>query len=81
MKNPTPEKEVKIYEGPETHLESMFIEEYLQSKGFSSIKGLCKLPEMEAKKILIEACKFAFLKLAEVESRVRLTNEIHYQEK
>jgi hypothetical protein len=81
MKTPTLQKDIPIYEGPETHLESMFIEEYLQTKGFSSIKELCNLTEAEAKKILIEACKFASLKLAEIESRVRLTNEIHYQEK
>lgn len=81
MKTPTTHKDIPIYEGPETHLESMFIEEYLQTKGYSSIKDLCHLTEAEAKKILIEACKFASLKLAEIESRVRLTHEIHYEEK
>ena len=81
MKTPTLQKDIPTYEGPETHLESMFIEEYLRSKGYSSIKELCNLTESEAKNILIGACRYASLKLAEIESRVRFGDEIHFQEK
>jgi hypothetical protein len=81
MKAATLQKDIPAYEGPETHLESMFIEEYLHTKGFLSIKELCNLTESEAKNILVGACRYASLKLAEIESRVRLGDEIHFQER
>ena len=67
--------------GSEASLEMVFIDEYLLSQGYSSIKDLCHLPEKEAKRLLIAACKFASLQLAEIESRARFTSEIHYEEK
>jgi len=81
MESPTLKKDAPTFGGPQAPLEMMFIDEYLQSKGFSSIKALCTLPENEAKKLLIDACKFASLKLAEIESRTKFKEEIHYQDK
>jgi hypothetical protein len=52
-----------------------------KSKGLSSIKELCKLPENEAKKLMIDSCRFASLKLAEIESRSQFKKEIHVQDK
>jgi len=68
------------FDGPQAPLETMFLDEYLQSKGFSSIKELFKLPENEAKKLMIDACRFASLKLAEIESRSQFKKEIHLED-
>ena len=62
-------------------LEMMLIDEYLQEKGYPSVKSLCKLEEHEAKRLMMEACRFASLKLAEIESRHEFRKEIHYEEK
>lgn len=61
---------------PESALERNLIREYLQSRGYS-IEDLHKLPEEEAKSLRREACRYAALKLAEVESRARFQREIH----
>ncbi|NOH03444.1 MAG: hypothetical protein HND47_16535 [Chloroflexi bacterium] len=74
---PTLKEPVPGFDGPQAPLEAMFLDEFLQSKGFSSIKDLYKLPEDEAKKLLMEACRYASLKLAEIESRARFKKEIH----
>lgn len=69
--------DVPEFEGPEAALESMLIDDYLRQHGFTSIKDLCKLPVDEAKRIMIESCRYASLKLAEVESRDTFQREIH----
>lgn len=79
MKSPTYE-DASGYEGPESRLEMMLIDEYLQSQGYASIKELCHLPEDEVKKLMIAACRFASLNLAEVESRAQFKKEIHNEE-
>jgi hypothetical protein len=81
MKSPTRKEDASEFDGPQAPLEMMLIEEYLQTQGFSSIKDLCHLPEEEAKKLLIAACRFAALNLAEIESRAKFRREIHYEEK
>lgn len=77
MKSDLLEDEDFIFEGPESALERMLIESYLKDKGFASIKELSKLPKDEAKKLMMEACKYASLKLAEVESTDRFQKDIH----
>lgn len=64
-----------VKEGPQAAIEKELIEQYLQSKGYS-FKELCKLPEDEAKALMIEACKYASLKLAQVESTARFRETI-----
>lgn len=81
MKSLKLEKDAPAFNGPQAPLETMFIDEYLQSKGFSSIKELCNLPENEAKKLLIDACRFASLKLAEIESKAKFRGEMHFKDK
>jgi len=71
------EDEDTVFEGPESALEKMLIESCLKEKGFSSIKELSKLPTDEAKKLMMEACRYASLKLAEVESTDRFQKDIH----
>jgi hypothetical protein len=65
------------FEDPEIMMEMMFIDEYLKSRGYPSMKDLCKLPEEQAKKIMIEACNYASGKLAEVASKDRFLRAIH----
>ena len=62
---------------PQAPLEMMFIDEYLKSKGYNSMRDLCDLADDEVKIIMIQACKYASLKLAEIESRAQFRREIH----
>lgn len=64
-----------ITKGPQSVLERRFIKEYLHDKGYR-LEELKKLPEEEAKQLMSEACKYASLKLAEVESRAQFREEI-----
>lgn len=64
-----------VKEGPQAAMEKTLIEQYLRSKGYS-FKDLCELPEEEAKVLMIEACKYASLRLAQVESTARFREKI-----
>lgn len=70
-----PEFERSAEESPESTLEKQLIEEYLASRGFNW-ESLRELPELERKNLIEEACRYASLKLAEVESRARFRSEI-----
>jgi hypothetical protein len=72
----TPEVERCASEGPQSALEKNLIKEYLQTKGHS-LDSLHRLPLDEAHRLMREACTYASLKLAEVESRARFRDEIH----
>jgi hypothetical protein len=72
----TPEVERSGSEGPQSALEKNLIQEYLQVKGYS-LESLHLLPKDEAQRLMREACTYASLKLAEVESRARFREEIH----
>jgi hypothetical protein len=63
-------------EGPQSALEKNLIQEYLQEKGYT-LEDLHQLPKEEAHRLMREACTYASLKLAEVESRARFREEIH----
>jgi hypothetical protein len=63
-------------EGPQARLEKMYLEEFLHGKGLS-IEALRELPEEEARQIMKEACRYASMKLAEVEARAQLRKDIH----
>lgn len=58
-------------------LEKMYIEEYLQSRGYRWA-DLCNLPAEETKRLMCEASTYASNKLAEVESRAHFTDVIHF---
>ncbi len=62
--------------GPKSDLEKNLIEEYLEGKGYR-LDTLSNLPEGEAKALMAEACRYASLKLAEIESRSHLRETIH----
>ena len=57
-------------------LEMMYIDEYLQGKGYLR-KELATLPEEETSRLMIEASQYASFKLEELESRARLLTKIH----
>jgi hypothetical protein len=61
---------------PEAGLEMMYIEEYLQEKGYS-LKELATLAEQDARRLMIEASQYASLNLEELEARARLHAETH----
>lgn len=61
---------------PQAKLERSYIEAYLKNKG-TSLKELSSLPEPTAKALMREACRYASNKLAELETRSRLINELH----
>jgi len=64
--------------GPQSALERKYIEEYLALKGYQW-RDLLKLPEEEAKNLMIGACRYTSAKLAEVESRASFRRKIHYE--
>jgi hypothetical protein len=66
-----------IRDGPQSKMEKNLLEEYLRSKGYR-FKDLCQLPEEEAKTLMIEACKYASLKLAQVESTANIREKIRW---
>lgn len=63
-------------EGPQSALERKFLEEYLAGKG-QSLESVHGLPGVESQRLMREACTYASLKLAEVESRAHFRQEIH----
>jgi hypothetical protein len=67
--------DTKEAECVESALERRFIEEYLESKGYQR-SDLGQLPEHEARTLMIEACKYATLKLAEIEARSKFRKNI-----
>ena len=65
-----------LEKGPQSALERNLIEEYLKGKG-QRLETLAQLPEEEAKVLMREACRYASLKLAEIESRAHMRDSIH----
>jgi len=72
----TPQVTSEGGEGPQSALERKYIQDYLQSKGVN-LENLGDLPKDEQQHLMREACKYASLKLAEVESRAKFRHDIH----
>ncbi len=66
-------------DSPQAPLEMKFIDDFLKERGYGSVKELCHLPENEAKQLMIDACKHASARLAEIESRAGFQKKIHYE--
>lgn len=69
-----------LAEGPQSTLEKNLIVEYLRTKGYE-YNDIRTLPEELAKTLMKEACMYASLKLAEVESRAHFREEIRAPKK
>lgn len=61
--------------GPQSALEMRYVEEYLSARGYQLL-DLQALPVEDARRLMEEACRYASLKLAEVESRARFREKI-----
>lgn len=59
-------------EDPQARLETSYIEAFLDGKGYQ-LWELTRLPRYLKRPLMIEACTYASNKLAEVETRSRLT--------
>jgi hypothetical protein len=62
-------------EFPESALEREFIAKYLFSKGYK-MSDLKSLSEQEMRTLMNEACQYAALRLAEIESRSKFRRKI-----
>lgn len=63
-------------DGPQSAMEKMLLEEFLASKGYQ-MADLQHLPEDEVRVLMTEACQYASLRLAQVESTAHLREKIH----
>ncbi len=63
-------------EDPTAKLERMYVEEYLKTKGHTW-KSVHALSDAERKRILTEASTYAAVKLAEVEGKAKVIDELH----
>jgi hypothetical protein len=66
----------KILDDIHPFLEKTLIETYLKGKGFT-LNELKNLPEKKARQLMKEASTYASGKLAEVEVKARLMQELH----
>ena len=64
-----------VEEGPQSVMEKILLEEYLHSQGYS-LADLNDLPEAQVKELMTQACKYASLKLAQVESTAHFREKI-----
>ena len=62
---------------PHSELEWQLITDYLKEKGYSR-NDLRNLSEDEAHRLRVEACRYASLKLAEIEARSQFLQKIHF---
>ncbi|MBN1304544.1 MAG: hypothetical protein JXA13_08920 [Anaerolineales bacterium] len=63
---------------PANHLEKQFISEYLKQYGLTR-KTVTELPKHEYFQMMLDACKYASNKLAEVESRAKFVHAIRME--
>jgi hypothetical protein len=66
-------------QGPQSALERKFIVEFLSSKGFT-LHDWKALPKDEARLLMTQACIYASVKLAEIEAKAKLREDIHLPE-
>ena len=62
-------------QGPQSDMEKALINEFLRSRGLT-LADLKTLPPDKAKALMTEACQFASLKLAQLESKVGFREKI-----
>ncbi len=70
------DNDAACFEDPNAHLETALIDEFLRARGFE-LRKLDELPEEEAIVLLRQACAYATVRLAELESRAHFIHEIH----
>ncbi|MCZ7553771.1 MAG: hypothetical protein M5U05_14485 [Anaerolineales bacterium] len=75
INDPSLDEDPQVYEGPQSKLEKRYIDEYLESRGVRW-EDLARLPEEEAKALMIEASRYATAKLAKQEARAQFRSKI-----
>ena len=60
----------------QAELLQMYEEEYLASRGYT-YHTVQQLPEAQCRRLLVEASTYASNKVAEVETRAHMINELH----
>jgi hypothetical protein len=68
----------RVFEGPHSRLEIRYIDDYLRARGYTW-SDLCQLPEKIAKQLMVEASRYASMKLAEHEARAKFRQDIHFE--
>ena len=64
-----------VHTGLHSVLERKFIREYLLGRGFY-LEDVEAMPAEDAKKLMTEACRYASLKLAEMESKAKFRQKL-----
>jgi len=64
--------------GAQSALEKKYIQQYLLAQGYR-LSDLSGMPSEVSRRLMTEASLYASLKLAELESKVRLRKNIHYE--
>lgn len=75
MKVVKSDDELPRAEAPFRQLEQTLVEQYLRARGHDP-RSLSELPERERQKLLTDAAIYASSKLAEIEARSRLIDEL-----
>ena len=65
-----------VLEDKQAELARTFIEERLQSQGYS-FKTICDLPPDVARRVMIDASVYASVKMAEVEDKAHFVHSLH----
>ena len=74
------EKKVTQADAPITKLESLeanLIKEYLDHEGYQK-RDLVKLSPEERRRVMVEACRYAAVRLAQIEARSKFLQKIEY---
>ncbi len=65
-----------MMQDPHAHLARMYVEEFLRSKGLDA-ERVRDLPPETARRMMVEASTYAALKLAEMEKKSQVIQELH----
>lgn len=71
---------IPIKGSPQSELELQFIRQYIQEKGFNR-QDLRTMPKNQANELYRQACRYATLRLAEVEARAKFRHKIRLEER
>jgi hypothetical protein len=63
-------------EDPQAKLEKMYLDEFLRARGLTW-EQVQALPEAQRKQLITEATTYAAVKVAEIEKRAHLVQDLH----
>ena len=65
-----------MMQDPHAHLARMYVEEFLRTKGLAA-ESVQDLPPEIARRMMVEGSTYAALKLAEVEKKSQIVQDLH----